>query len=64
MTYTRAYLHHLVKIKEPAGKRLMSIHNLHFVLQLVEKAKENIKKGTFTEFKDEFLRKWNSKREN
>src|SRR3989344_2076698 len=64
-TYTKAYLHHLIKIEEPAGKRLMSIHNLHFVLQLVEKAKENIKKGTFTEFKDEFLSKWrSSKKEN
>lgn len=63
-TYTKAYLHHLTKIKEPIAKRLMSIHNLHFVLQLVEKAKESIKKGTFTEFKEEFLSKWkSSKRE-
>src|SRR3989338_3528340 len=62
--FTKAYLHHLIKLEEPAGKRLMSIHNLHFVLQLVEKAKENIKEGTFAEFKDEFLQKWNSKKEN
>ncbi|MEK6809735.1 MAG: tRNA guanosine(34) transglycosylase Tgt [Nanoarchaeota archaeon] len=56
--YTKAYLHHLMKIKEPAAKRLMSIHNLHFVLQLVETAKENIKKGTFSEFKEDFFKKW------
>ena len=63
--FTKAYLHHLTKIKEPAAKRLMSIHNLYFVLQLIEKAKKNIKTGTFTEFKDGFLRKWNSnKKEN
>lgn len=62
-TYTKAYIHHLMKIKEPAGKRLMSIHNLHFVLQLVEKAKEQIKKGTFTEFKADFLKKWNDKKQ-
>src|SRR3989344_3123132 len=62
--YTKAYIHHLMKVKEPAVKRLMSIHNLYFVLQLVEKAKEQIKAGTFTEFKDEFLSKWNSKNKN
>ncbi|MEK6939702.1 MAG: tRNA guanosine(34) transglycosylase Tgt [Nanoarchaeota archaeon] len=61
-TYSKAYIHHLMKVKEPGAKRLMSIHNLHFVLQLVEKAKENIKKGSFTRFKDEFLKKW--KKEN
>ena len=58
--YTKAYLHHLMKIKEPAVKRLMSIHNLHFVLQLVEAAKENIKKGTFSKFKEDFFKKWKS----
>lgn len=61
--FTKAYLHHLTKVKEPSAKRLMSIHNLHFVLQLVEEAKENIKNGSFTEFKDEFLKKWNSKKD-
>ncbi len=62
-TYTKAYIHHLMKIKEPAAKRLMSIHNLYFVLQLVENAKQNIKKGTFTKFKTDFLKKWNGKKE-
>jgi len=58
--FTKAYLHHLTKIKEPVASRLMSIHNLHFVLQLVEKAKESIKAGKFMEFKEDFLGKWKS----
>lgn len=63
--YTKAYLHHLMKIKEPVAKRLMSIHNLYFVLQLVEKAKKNIKTGSFSKFKKDFLKKWNgAKKEN
>ncbi len=63
--FTKAYLHHLTKIKEPIAKRLLSIHNLRFVLRLVETAKENIKKGNFAEFKGEFLKKWNGiKKEN
>ncbi|MDP3699138.1 MAG: tRNA guanosine(34) transglycosylase Tgt [Nanoarchaeota archaeon] len=60
--YTKAYLHHLRKIEEPSAKRLLSIHNLYFVLQLVEKAKEHIKAGTFTEFKKEFLHTWENSR--
>ena len=62
--FTKAYLHHLTKIKEPSAKRLMSIHNIYFVLQLIEKAKEHIKAGTFTEFKEEFLQKCSSKKGN
>ena len=33
--FSRAYLHHLVKIKEPLAKRLMSMHNLFFMKKLI-----------------------------
>ncbi len=36
-TYTKAYLHHLLKIKEPAVKRLLSIHNQWFLQNLTNK---------------------------
>jgi queuine tRNA-ribosyltransferase len=36
-TYTKAYLYHMLKIKEPAGKRLLSIHNQYFLQKLTEK---------------------------
>ncbi len=34
--FSRAYLHHLIKIKEPLAKRLMSMHNLFFMKKLIE----------------------------
>ena len=52
--YTKAYLHHLSKINEPAGNRLKTIHNLHFITQLLDKAKEAIKKKKFEEFTRDF----------
>lgn len=33
--YTRAYIHHLCKIKDPTGFRLRSIHNAHFMMRLL-----------------------------
>jgi len=52
--YTRAYLHHLIKVKEPIVKRFLSIHNLFFIQRMLEEAKEAIKKEKFKEFKDQF----------
>ncbi len=50
--YSRAYIHHLLKEDENLGKRLATIHNLYFINKLIEKTKEEIKKGTFKEFKN------------
>ena len=33
--FSRAYIHHLIKIKEPLAKRLMSMHNLEFIRKLI-----------------------------
>lgn len=52
--YTRAYLHHLAKTEEPYVMRLNSIHNIHFIQQLIEDAKQHIRKGTFAKFKNDF----------
>lgn len=57
-TFTRAYLHHLTKIDEPAGNRLKSIHNQYFLQKLMERAKEKIKEKKFYEFKAEFIKRW------
>ncbi len=45
--YTRAYIHHLFKEKELLGMRLLSIHNLHFIQNLLANAKEAIKHNEF-----------------
>jgi len=51
--YTRAYLRHLIKNKEGLGMRLLSIHNLRFLITLTQQAQEAIENGYFKSFKDE-----------
>ena len=43
--YTRAYLRHLVMQKEMLGGILLSIHNLHFLIDLMAKAREAVLDG-------------------
>ncbi len=50
--YTKAYLRHLIHASEDLGKRLLSIHNIHFLMQLVKDAREAIEKDSFIEFKN------------
>ena len=56
--YTRAYLHHLIKADEILGYRLLSIHNTHFLLNLMKNIRESIKNDNFIEFKEEFYEKY------
>jgi queuine tRNA-ribosyltransferase len=53
--FTRGYLRHLVKAEEILGLRLISIHNLHFYLELMTKARRSIEDGTFPTFRREFV---------
>jgi len=53
--YSRAYLCHLHKSREMVGPMLCSIHNLYFIVHLVQKMRESIMDGTFIEFKKAFL---------
>ena len=50
--YTKAYLRHLIKVNEMLVYRLLSIHNIYFLLRLVEGARNAISEGTFKEYKD------------
>ncbi|MBR2588788.1 tRNA guanosine(34) transglycosylase Tgt [Candidatus Saccharibacteria bacterium] len=54
-TYTKAYIHHLVKCDEAFGKTLLSIHNIRFLIRLTEKMREAIRNDAFDEFRREFL---------
>lgn len=56
--YTKAYLRHLNKCGEGLGARLMSIHNLRFLLKLSEDARKAIKEDRFGDFKDEMFKKY------
>lgn len=45
--YSRAYIRHLIKIDEPLGKRLMTIHNLTFYMRLMKRIREDVRKDRF-----------------
>ncbi|MBQ6653982.1 MAG: tRNA guanosine(34) transglycosylase Tgt [Erysipelotrichaceae bacterium] len=53
--YTRAYVHHLFRCQEGFGTRLMSIHNLRFLLKLLEDIRQAIREDRFEQFKQETL---------
>ncbi|MBP6857867.1 MAG: tRNA guanosine(34) transglycosylase Tgt [Candidatus Pacebacteria bacterium] len=52
--HSRAYLAHLFRADEMTAATLASIHNLHFLLRLVEKMRESILANTFSDFKKSF----------
>ncbi|MDZ4168866.1 MAG: tRNA guanosine(34) transglycosylase Tgt [Coriobacteriia bacterium] len=52
--YTRAYLRHLVNTKEMLGSTLLSIHNLHYLIELTRRARASIVQGEY----GEFLARW------
>lgn len=48
--HTRQYVRHLLKVKEPLGARLASIHNLTFYMRLLKRSRQMIKKDSFKQF--------------
>lgn len=60
--YTRAYLRHLYRCDESFGKRLLSIHNIRFLIRMTQQARSAIKEDRFREFKEDFLRKFGDER--
>lgn len=55
-TFTRAYVAHLIRSGEMLGQIIASMHNLGFILQLVDGAREAIKEGRFDSYREEFER--------
>ncbi|MBL4718259.1 MAG: tRNA guanosine(34) transglycosylase Tgt [Erythrobacter sp.] len=55
-TYTRAYLHHLVKSQEILGAMLMTEHNIAFYQQLMQAMRDAIAAGQFAQFASDFRR--------
>lgn len=56
--YTKAYLNHLYRSDEGLVNRLLSIHNLRFIIKIVEDARLAIKEDRFEEYKKEILEKY------
>ena len=55
---TRAYLSHLFRAKEMLAGTLASVHNLHFIVNLVADMRQAILEGNFSEKKDDFLKRY------
>ena len=56
--YTRAYIHHLVKTNEILGIRLLSIHNIKFLTNLMDKVRIEIENDNLANFREEFYKKY------
>ncbi len=59
--YTRAYIRHLIKAGEILGARLLTIHNLYFLVNLMAKVRKSIEEDNFEEFREEFYKKYYKK---
>ena len=53
--YSLAYLRHLFNAKELLALELASVHNLHFYMELIERARKNIINGTFSNWKEKII---------
>jgi queuine tRNA-ribosyltransferase len=56
--YTRAYLRHLIQVGEPSAARLLTIHNLSWLLGLMGRARAAIVAGTFDALRAEVVDIW------
>jgi queuine tRNA-ribosyltransferase len=56
-SYTKAYVRHLFKANEMLGKQVATLHNIRFYLWLMEQAREKLKDGTFTIWKNKMVKK-------
>jgi queuine tRNA-ribosyltransferase len=53
--FTRGYIRHLIKAEEILGLRLITLHNLHFYIELMRQARAKIDNGTFDAFRKDFV---------
>ena len=56
--FSRAYLRHLIQVKEPTAARIATLHNLWFLLDLVKKARTAIEEARFEDFRLETMEIW------
>ena len=58
--FDRAYLRHLLGAGELLGLRLLSLHNLRFLVRLVEEARARVLEGSFASWSREWLERYHS----
>ena len=59
--FTRGYIRHLIKAEEILGIRLVTLHNLHFYLNLMNQARAEIEGGTFDQFRKTFVAEYKTR---
>jgi queuine tRNA-ribosyltransferase len=59
--FSRGYIRHLVKAEEILGLRLITLHNLHFYLNLMRLACTEIESGTFDQFRKAFVAEYKTR---
>ena len=60
--YSRAYLRHLLMVDEPTAPRLLTLHNLAWLLSLTSRLREAIVAGTLEDVRGEIRERWPEKR--
>ncbi len=56
--YTKAYIRHLITADETFGARLLSIHNIRFLIRMMEEIRTSIEKEMFQDYKRSFLKEY------
>lgn len=56
--YSKAYIRHLITTDEMLGGRLLSIHNIRFLIKLTEELREAIKNDNILEYRQNFIKKY------
>ena len=59
--FTRGYIRHLIKAEEILGLRLITLHNLHFYLNLMNRARIEIESGAFDQFRKAFVAEYKTR---
>jgi queuine tRNA-ribosyltransferase len=61
LEFSRGYIRHLIKAEEILGLRLITLHNLHFYLNLMNRARAEIERGTFDQFRKVFVAEYKTR---
>ncbi len=56
--FSRGYLRHLLQVKEPTAGRIVTLHNLWYLLDLVRRARTAIEDASFEDFRGSVLEVW------
>lgn len=62
--YTKSYIKHLINANETFGARLLSIHNIRYLIRLTEDLRDAIKNDNILEYKEEFIKNYYGEEKN